>query len=187
MENYDILIRILGHPDQFALLNMLGIAGRGGDNADTILVSPFHIIAVQHSINARVAYFIEIRLEQWQDHLGLRIAKTGVKFKYLDALMCQDDASVQHTNEWAAFSPQSGDCWFQHMSSHFFQNFRCTNRRGGVGTHPTRIRSAVIIIQALMVLRGRHQCDGFAITESHHGQLVAKQPLFDHHFGSGAA
>ena len=62
-----------------------------------------------------------------------------------------------------------------------------TSGAGGVGAHAAGVGSAVAVVARLVVLRGRHRQDGFAVDDADETGFLAGQELLDHDAMTGFA
>ena len=61
------------------------------------------------------------------------------------------------------------------------------DRRGRVGAHAARVRSAIAVVAALVILRSRERQDVLAADDRDEARFLAAEKLFDHDRAAGGA
>ena len=94
-------------------------------------------------------------------------------------MRCEHDASVEDSGKRAAFDFHRMDCRDQNSTHDLVHDFRRYNRRWAIGSHPSGIRTLIIIEGSLMVLSDIQWHDRVAIYDRQNACLLADQTFFN--------
>ena len=174
----DVLVDV-ADLDRHALFVAAGIAARRQNHADRRHVVPLDLDFAKPLVDDSVEDLVKIGLEARQHDLRLGVAEARVVFEHLDAVRGQHQSEIEHALERASLGVHR---------LHRRQNDVCHRLGGDVvrvclrrreRAHAAGVRALVVVIGALVVLRGHHRDDGLAVGEREHGHLFAGQKFLD--------
>ena len=173
---------ILNAQDDLALLVLARVAGGSQHHAHGPLVVPLELDIVGAAFGNRHHDVHQIGLQARQHDLRLGIAETGVVLEHLRALGRQHEAAVEHTAvivlEGLARRCGGGN---PHHMRHVRKLLIGDDGHRGVHAHAARVRAAVAIEGALVVLGGCHAVSLTAGNEREQRALRAGQALLHDH------
>ena len=117
---------------------------------------------VQAAVERRLAQHRQIALQTHHDGLRLRIAEPAVELDDVRRPVRRNhDAGVQKSRVRHSVGGQSANRGLDHLTHDAGMDFRRGHGSRRVGAHAAGVGSAVAVVEALVVLRGRqrqHMC-----------------------------
>ncbi len=130
---------------------------------------------------------VQIGLESGDEHLTLGIAEADVVLDHLRPLGCEHDPAVQDAPVLGTARPQLGERRPDRALHDFVDDGVGHERHGRVRPHAARVRTLVVVVHALVVLRRRERLRVVSVAQHEHRQLGAGHSLFDHTRAPGVA
>mmetsp|Transcript_116421 Transcript_116421/g.301761 ORF Transcript_116421/g.301761 Transcript_116421/m.301761 type:complete len:391 (+) Transcript_116421:470-1642(+) len=163
----------------------LRCADHGGSCA-CLPLDPFRDPSLQVALRAAKSNLKEVGLQKWQQDLRLRVPEAAIVLQQHGPVLCQHETAVQYPNVLATVRGHRLDGFLQdglNLTPQPWREARC----GCVGTHATCVRSLVMVIDTLMVLRRHHHAGNLAVGKGHATALLANKELLDDHLVTSIA
>ena len=185
---HNLAVAYVAYGNFFALFVMGRIAARGEHYAHARAVVPLNLYIGEPAVGNGLEYVHQVGSEHRQNNLRFGVAEAGVVFHHLHTLVCAHKAEVQAALERSALGVHC-----VHRGNHygvhnlFFQLLR-PEGAGREGAHSASVEALVAVERALVVARGYHRHDCFAVGKGEHGYLFAggifeaAHTLFDYYF-----
>ena len=158
MEHRDALdlLGLVDSEDDLALLVRSGIAFAGQHHAHGPLLGPAQVDVVGASFGHGQHDIRQVGLETRQYHLRLRVAEASVELDDLRTFGRQHEAAVQHAAVIVVELARGGNRCALHDVVHGRQLVRRHDGHRRVRAHAARVRTAIAVERALVVLGGGH-------------------------------
>ena len=182
------LLRVVHAQDNLALFVRTRVAFACKDHADGPLVGPFQLHVLRTAVGHCPHDVHQVGLQARQDHLRLRVAEARVEFEHLRAFFGQHEAAVEHAaivvrERFARRGGRRG----LHDVHHGRQLFVGHDGHRRVHAHAARVRTAVAVEGALVVLRRGHAERAAARDERQKRAFRTRHALFDNDRGASLA
>ena len=165
--------------DRVAALHFSGIAFRRHDHADGGFGFEFQIGLIELALNHGFDQIDEVRADARQDALALRIAEAHVVLQHFRAALGDHDAGVQQPFIGALLAAQRVQRWDENFFyDAVFQLWR-DQRRWGIRAHAAGVRTLVVVVHALVILRAGQHGQRRAVGQSEDRGFFAAQSFFD--------
>mmetsp|Transcript_10905 Transcript_10905/g.26172 ORF Transcript_10905/g.26172 Transcript_10905/m.26172 type:complete len:351 (-) Transcript_10905:2267-3319(-) len=166
--------RTLQARDHVALLEVFWVSAAGhrhSDRASVLGNSDGRVWVCELPLRAGEQDVVEVTFQQWEDSLGLRVAKAAVEFNHLRTAGRNHQAGKEAADERFPFCAQTIDGWLKDLRPDLLQHLRLHHRGGGESSHPAGVRSPVSIEGTLVVLCWRQHRDAVPVAERQHRAL----------------
>ena len=155
----------------------VGVAGGGGDDGAGGAVGDVEGDVGEAALGRGEGEGGEVRAEQRQDRLGLRVAEADVVLDEAGAVGGEHQPGVEHADVRRA---GAGEVVEDRLDERRHQLVgRVRNRRRGVGAHPAGVRPGVALADALVVLGQGQRPGDPAVAQGEQRALRAVHPLLE--------
>ena len=188
MEHVSVVSGARQSGDRIALARILGIPGRGHHDTECHATVPFGLRAIERAGDAVLEQRQQVGLEAHQDRLRLGVAHAAVELERLDRAVGRDhQAGVEKAAERRTLGLHAVDDGLDHLAHHARVDFRRDHRCGRVRAHAARVRTAVAVEQALVVLAGRERQHVAAVDHDDEARFLAFEEVLDDDARAGRA
>ena len=173
--------------DRQSLRVLAGIAGGRHDDRGAGGGEDLQLLGVERALGAGEEKSGEVAADAREDGLGLGVAETAVELQDVDAGGADHEAAVEDAAVGDAAPREFGDDGLEDLLQREVADAVRDDRGGGVGAHAARVGAFVVVIDALVVLRGGEKGDAFAVDEGEERGLFAFEEGLDEERGAGRA
>src|SRR6185369_9159137 len=173
--------------DLFAGFVCSRITFGGHHYANRGVVTPAEIALTCAFLDAGFHGINEIAFKAHQDWLCLGITEAAIEFEHLRSAGSHHQPAVKDAFVRRALGGHSVDNRLGDVSENPLAHLCIHDRRCGIGTHSTGIRTGVAVSNTLMVLRGDEGNHASAVAHYKERQLFAIEAFLEDHSTSGIA
>mmetsp|Transcript_17532 Transcript_17532/g.34475 ORF Transcript_17532/g.34475 Transcript_17532/m.34475 type:complete len:240 (-) Transcript_17532:473-1192(-) len=137
------------------------------------------------SLSAGKHDLVQIRVEQHEHCLGLRVSESAVVLEHLGSVGGDHDTGVQQTLERKSFRTSALDGTLHNILAHKGLKLLCEDWCRAVCSHASSIGALVSIEDTLVVLRSRHENYALAVRKGKNRDLGTVHELFNDNLSAG--
>ena len=167
--------------DNAALVIASGIALRGHNDGDSVIIGPVHAGLVQAPFGGGMHQVKNLRAKTHHQDLTLRVAKTGVVFDQTGGTVLDHQTGIKHPLVRRAALGHFGHGRADDFCQRTFGDLVGQHRRGRIGPHAAGVGAGIAVADAFVVLGSADRQHGVAVTQNKEGRFFAVHKLLDHH------
>ena len=172
--------------DRVTLARVFGIICGGKHHAQRHPRIPFRLHGIQPAVDRGFQQRHQIAFQPQHDRLRFGVTHAAVEFQHLERAASADhQPGIQKSGVGHAVRGHAVQHRLYHFAHHPRMNFRGHHRGRRIGAHAAGVRSAVAVLQPLVVLAAGQRQRMAAVGEHDETGFLALQKFLDDHARAG--